>query len=129
MTNHIEQMMKTAGVEKQEIIGCCTTQEYFECQDKHNCANCDKCRDIEYPHFTPAKQLELIKLINKKHRNIRLCCSQSDGTYGVQVNPVVRAFGMYYESESFEDLIAIVTFELLKANELDKAEVRRILEE
>lgn len=129
MTNLIEQMMKTAGVEKQEIIGCCTTQEYFECQDKHNCANCDKCRDIEYPHFTPAKQLELIKLINKKHRNIRLCCSQSDGTYGVQVNPVVRAFGMYYESESFEDLIAIVTFELLKANELDKAEVKRILED
>lgn len=129
MTNHIEQMMKTAGVEKQEIIGCCTTQEYFECQDKHNCANCDKCRNIEYPQFTPAKQLELIKLINKKHRNIRLCWLQSDGTYGVQVNPVVRAFGMYYESESFEDLIAIVTFELLKANELDKAEVRRILEE
>lgn len=123
MTNHIEQMMKTAGVKSITVEKRCK-----ECDMNMEECGCFDCYKEIYPPFTPAKQLELIKLINKKHRNIRLCCSQSDGTYGVQVNPVVRAFGMYYESESFEDLIAIVTFELLKANELDKAEVRRILE-
>lgn len=124
MINRIEQMMKTAGVKSITVEKRCK-----ECDMNMEECGCFDCYKEIYPPFTPAKQLELIKLINKKHRNIRLCCSQSDGTYGVQVNPVVRAFGMYYESESFEDLIAIVTFELLKANELDKAEVRRILEE
>lgn len=123
MTNHIEQMMKTAGVKSITVEKRCK-----ECDMNMEECGCFDCYKEIYPPFTPAKQLELIKLINKKHRNISLCCSQSDGTYGVQVNPVVRAFGMYYESESFEDLIAIVTFELLKANELDKAEVKRILE-
>ena len=123
MTNRIEQMMKTAGVKSITVEKRCK-----ECDMNMEECGCFDCYKEIYPPFTPAKQLELIKLINKKHRNIRLCCSQSDGTYGVQVNPVVRAFGMYYESESFEDLIAIVTFELLKANELDKAEVKRILE-
>lgn len=163
MTNHIEQMMKAAGVKPRFYMEVnvgdldCNFQEVSEKTVKKLWENWGfhlQCSDYwmedeeaesipenfedfkksdfwekKYPPFTPAKQLELIKLINKKHRNIRLCCSQSDGTYGVQVNPVVRAFGMYYESESFEDLIAIVTFELLKANELDKAEVKRILEE
>ncbi len=124
MINRIEQMMKTAGVKSITVEKRCK-----ECDMNMEECGCFDCYKEIYPPFTPAKQLELIKLINKKHRNIRLCCSQSYGTYGVQVNPVVRAFGMYYESESFEDLIAIVTFELLKANELDKAEVRRILEE
>lgn len=127
MTNYIEQMMEAAGV---GFISQCKHGDDFpqNCDCDYSCEECS-AQIKKYPDFTPAKQLELIKLINKKHRNIRLCWLQSDGTYGVQVNPVVRAFGMYYESESFEDLIAIVTFELLKANELDKAEVRRILEE
>lgn len=124
MTNHIEQMMKAAGVKSITVEKRCK-----ECDMNMEECGCFDCYKEIYPPFPPAKQLELIKLICKKHRGIRLCCSQSDGTYGVQVNPVVRAFGMYYESESFEDLIAIVTFELLKANELDKAEVKRILED
>lgn len=39
-------------------------------------------------------------------------------------------YGRFYVSKkSFEDLIAIVIFELLKVNKLDKAEIKRILED
>lgn len=130
MINRIEQMMKASGVEKQEIIGCCTTQEYFECQDKHNCANCDKCRDIEYPQFTPAKQLKLIKLIAKaneaacfyyakrKRNHSLLCLTNSTGFVE----------SIKFSSQNFETALAGLVLRMLKKNELDKAEVKRILE-
>ncbi len=85
------------------------------------------CNKQKYPDFTPEKQLELIKLIGKKHRAITYI--QCSDYCAMQVNPVSRAFGMYYEAESFEEVIVITILELLKVNELDKSEVKRILED
>lgn len=139
MTNHIEQLMKAAGVEPYK-------RPYFECKGgrssiclcpqigvpnawcKEDCDGEEMQEKVEffYPAFTPAKQLELIKLIGKKHRAITYI--QGTDYYAMQVNPVSRAFGMYYEAESFEEVIVITILELLKVNELDKSEVKKILE-
>lgn len=143
MTNHIEELMKAAGVSKYKLF-----RQYNYAQVPHGkeelqksidagieCVNvrnpkgedCIYWNELHYPAFTPAKQLELIKLIGKKHRAITYI--QGTDYYAMQVNPVLRAFGMYYEAESFEEVIAITTLELLKVNELNKLEVKRILED
>lgn len=115
MTNHIEELMKAAGVQKREIIDCCSTREYFECQDKHNCANCDKCRSIEYPAFTPAKQLELIKLVaGRKGYNC----------IGEQIDYFTEIEGL-----TFEEAIAQITSNAISSKILNKSEVKRILED
>ncbi len=97
MTNHIEELMKAAGVE------------------------CSK-------PFTPAKQLELIKLIGEIPLGFHY--TQPYDIYALQVTQMAGFYGRFYVSKkSFEDLIAIVIFELLKVNKLDKAEIKRILED
>lgn len=115
MTNHIEELMKAAGVQKREIIDCCSTREYFECQDKHNCANCDKCRSIECPAFTPAKQLELIKLLGKR---------RGYGCIGEQIDYFTETDGL-----SFSESIAQIASNALSSKILNKAEVKRILKD
>ena len=117
MTNHIEQLMKAAGVDRLPKP-CSECEHYMDCG-----SGCQ----TPYPAFTPEKQLELIKLIGKKHRAITYI--QCSDYCAMQVNPVSRAFGMYYEAESFEEVIVITILELLKVNELDKSEVKRILED
>ena len=82
----------------------------------------------KYPPFTPAKQLELIKLIGEIPLGFHY--TQPYDIYALQVTQMAGFYGRFYVSKkSFEDLIAIVIFELLKVNKLDKAEVKRILEE
>ena len=119
MANYIEQLMKAAGVQKREIIDCCLPQEYFECQDKHNCAYCDKCRSIEHSAFTPPKQLELIKLLFK--------------AVPTRLNPYFEPVKnsdkwQYIHTDlSFEDALAEMVWNALTV--LDKTEVKKILEE
>ena len=132
MTNHIEELMKAAGVEKQYYSFNSTDGNTYNGELNENGNEKYKKHFIGNPElkeriFTPAKQLDLIKLIGKKHRAITYI--QGSDYHAMQVNPASRAFGMYYEAESFEEVIAITTIELLKVNELDKSEVKRILED
>ena len=132
MTNHIKQLMKAAGVEKQYYSFKSADGNTYNWELNENGNKKYKKYFIGEPElkertFTPVKQLELIKLIGKKHRAITYI--QCSDYCAMQVNPVSRAFGMYYEAESFEEVIAITTIELLKVNELDKSEVKKILED
>lgn len=119
MTNHIEQMMKTAGV----------GLFLQNCDCDYSCEECS-AQIKKYPQFTPAKQLELIKLIakaneaacfyytKKKRSHSLLCLTNSTG-----FSEVIK-----FSSQNFETALAGLVLRMLKKNELDKAEVRRILE-
>ena len=127
MTNHIEQMMKAAGIEP-----VYSPIECLHCDDKGFCPHAkaliSKGIGFKYPSFTPAKQLELIKLIGEIPLGFHY--TQPYDIYALQVTQMAGFWVRYYVSKkSFEDLIAIVIFELLKVNKLDKAEVKRILED
>lgn len=97
MTNHIEEMMKAAGVE-------CSTP------------------------FTPAKQLELIKLLVDMCKDIKI--SKFQDTYSIGA---FEDWGDYIhnsgELKDFTEAIAQITCTLIRFNELDKAEVKKILED
>lgn len=162
MTNHIEQMMKAAGVKPRFYMEVnvgdldCNFQEvsektlkklwenwgfHLQCSDywmedeeaesiPENFEDFKKSDfwDKKYPPFTPAKQLELIKLIGEIPLGFHY--TQPYDIYALQVTQMAGFYGRFYVSKkSFEDLIAIVIFELLKVNKLDKAEVKRILED
>lgn len=113
MTNHIEELMKAAGI-KPETVTDYELNEYKV-----------------YPDFTPAKQLELIKLILKgdKTYNLELeyvgvcdhyCFSWFDAT--VTYDNCITVKNKYYELA-----LAELVYTLINENKLDKSEVKRIL--
>ena len=138
MTNHIEQLMKAAGVEPYK-------RSYFECKGgrsticlcpqigvpnawcKEDCNGEEMQEKVEYfsPVFTPEKQLELIKLIGRELSGLNY--NQHKDIYVMQVHSF-RYLGIYKEADTFEKLLADMIIELMKLGELDKSEVRRILE-
>lgn len=120
MINHIEQLMKAAGVE------CSTMCKPIGANCKAGCDNCER-REVFYPSFTPEKQLELIKLIGKKL--ISLNYKQIGDFHIMQVNTQNRYCGIYKESDTFDALLADMVVELIKLCELDKLEVKKILED
>lgn len=109
MTNHIEQLMKAAGVEPETI----TDYELNEYKI--------------YPDFTPAKQLELIKLIGQQsgfqiHQNEGMDWLLSDSIYAdLSFNT------QGYSYSSFENALCKLTINLLKKKALNKSKVKRIL--
>lgn len=111
MTNHIEELMKAAGVEPETI----TDYELNEYKI--------------YPDFTPAKQLELIKLIGQQsgfqiHQNEGMDWLLSDSIYAdLSFNT------QGYSYSSFENALCKLTINLLKKKALNKSEVKRILED
>lgn len=137
MENYIEELMKAAEVKPYK-------HSYFECKGGRSTiclcpqigdpdAWCkDECEEMQekveylYPSFTPSKQLELIKLIGKEL--ISLNYRQNEDFYAMQVNSVNRYLGIYKEADTFEELLADIIIELIKFGELDKSEVKRILE-
>ena len=129
MTNYIEQLMKATGVQKRGTIDCCSIKEYFECQDRYNCANCEKCRSIEYPAFTPEKQLELIKLIVDKCQEIKIYKNKCMDSFLFQAQENWGEYEYKADVGNFGSCLATLILELLKNNKLDKSEVKRILED
>ena len=97
MTNHIEELMEAAGV-KPEIITDYELNEY-----------------CIYPAFTPAKQLELIKLLAER---------MSYGYIGGQIDYFTGT-----EALVFDEAIAQIILNAISSKILDKSEVRRILSE
>ena len=123
MTNHIEQLMKEAGVE------CSTMCKPIGANRKAGCDNCER-RKVFYPSFTPEKQLELIKLVLKKpyieweqyfeNNKFIMKADMPDETYAC----------LTIDVENTEYALALAEFitELLKIKRLDKSEVKKILE-
>ena len=146
MTNHIEELMKAAGVKPYK-------RSYFECKGgrsticlcpqigaqnawcKEECDGEEMQEKVEYfdPAFTPAKQLELIKLILKgsKTYNLELeyvgvcdhyCFSWFDAT--VTYDDCITV-----NNKCYELALAELVYILINENKLDKSEVKRILED
>lgn len=116
MTNYIEQLMKKAGVDSEVVSEQILTDYGVESVGVKQV----------YPAFTPEKQLELIKLIGKEL--VSLNYRQHKDFYAMQVDSVNRYCGIYKEADTFEELLADIIVELIKLGELDKSEVKRILE-
>lgn len=145
MTNHIEKLMKAAGVSKyrhfrqynyaQVPHGEKELQKSIdagiECVDVRNCKDndCIYWNELHYPKFTPAKQLELIKLIGQQsgfqiHQNEGMDWLLSDSIYAdLSFNT------QGYSYSSFENALCKLTINLLKKKALNKSEVKRILED
>ena len=92
------------------------------------CAKCVSqilCCEIDdkHPDFTAEKQIELIKLLMRKG-------SFAGFTSDTILNSYVICFNLSInqENEDFSAALADLTLQLIKAGELDKDEVRRILE-
>lgn len=139
MTNHIEQMMKAAGIEP-----VYSPIECLHCDDKGFCPHAkaliSKGIGFKYPSFTSAKQLELIKLICKSRNicelSIHLVPYGAGEDFWFQKVTYFKEQKCYMDKEpvlvaasKFENVLAELTIELIKSNELDKAEVKRILED
>mgnify|MGYP000793645038 FL=1 len=152
MTNHIEQMMKVAGVCTKEYYlvsgeywtrnlgGQPTKNKIYELvinvanaksaeikviedirlKDKHSkrfYINAEKME--KYPPFTPAKQLELIKLLFKKIPT----------SLNFYFEPIENTDKWQYihTDLTFEEALAEMVWNALTV--LDKAEVKRVLED
>lgn len=128
MTNHIEELMKAAGVKQYK-------RTYFECKGgrsticlcpqigvpnawcKEDCNGEEMREKVEYftPAFTPAKQLELIKLLAER---------KGYSGIGEQIDYFTEIYGL-----TFENAIAQITSNAISSKILNKSEVKRILKD
>ncbi len=143
MTNYIEEMMRSAGVEpdRQKCNACknCSTCQLFKgiIRNRLNkfktIEECQKA-SILYPYFTPAKQLEIIKLIckntlGKDYRSFNQERDEITGFYHLSlINHEYKHKTFHVKNEDFTQALAQLTTELMKANELDKSKIKEILE-
>lgn len=111
--------MKTAGVEK-IIIGCSDECPHWE----ESCID-DMCPS-EYPDFTAAKQLEIIKLICQLDE-FSFQCYLIPGS-NQWVMEVLEIGISTVNNTDFAQSLAQLTTELMNAGELDKEKVKEILE-
>ena len=127
MTNYIKELMQAAGVVPVHLtdcsfinirIGydvgtdCCPAVE----DERLKCEDCEHSKETQliYPAFTPAKQLELIKLLAER---------RGYGGIGEQIDYFTEIYGL-----TFENAIAQITSNAISSKILNKSEVKRILE-
>lgn len=119
MTNFVEQMMKTAGVNPEPIYSEVWADEQV---------------GVYFPDFTAEKQLELIKLIlcsddidelNQYFNEIRKCY-----VFNALSLPDEIGFKSSWtaENQDFTQALAQLTIALMNADELDKEKVREVLQ-
>ena len=141
MTNHIEELMNAAGVSKyrhfrqynyaQVPHGEKELQKSIdagiECVDVRNCKDndCIYWNELHYPKFTPAKQLELIKLLSDFR------CFQALDNSWVMTHCYLQGMRFYRikGSKDFSDTLAYLILYLIVENQLNKSEVKKILED
>ena len=134
MTNHIEELMKAAGAETKTESYCKWECEKPALETSPICHDADclfrKIRTF-YPAFTPAKQLELIKLI----ANIKEveCFYIQTNKNGYKISCLIETTNFsatVIATDPVMDIaLAKLLIKLLKKRELDKSEVKKILED
>ena len=92
---------------------CCPAVE----DERLKCEDCEHSKETQliYPAFTPAKQLELIKLLAER---------RGYGGIGEQIDYFTEISGL-----TFENAIAQITSNAISSKILNKSEVKRILED
>ena len=141
MTNYIEQLMKAAGVKPVMLTDCSfiNIKKGYEigtdccpaCEDERlKCEDCEHSKLTKrlYPAFTPEKQLELIKLIAKSD-NFQIEVAANQHEYVIGVRYYLSNDKIWGCSKHLELALAETAVELLQLGELDKPDVRRILED
>ncbi len=131
MTNYIEEMMLTAGIEQEEEKYC-----FWECRkpelENVPCVNTSckfyRHKILPFPDFTPEKQLEIIKLIGKT-KDFNCFWSENDKEWFFSAGLTLPiCFDFQESNKDFSQALAQLTTELMKAGELDKEKVKEILE-
>ena len=128
MTNHIEQLMKAVGVETKTESYCKWECEKPALETSPICHDADclfrKIRTF-YPAFTPPKQLELIKLIGDFN------CFQDEISNWVMTHHDINRVRSYRVegNKDFSDTLANFILYLIVKKQLDKSDVKRILED
>ena len=142
MTNHIEQLMKAAGVKPYK-------HTYFECKGgrsticlcpqigvenawcKDECGEMQEKVEYLHPAFTLEKQLELIKLIvnTKKVECFYIQKRKNDFKISCLLETTNFAASVIATDPTLNIALAKLLIELLGKCELDKSEVRRILKD
>lgn len=135
MTNHIEEMMKAAGVKPYK-------HTYFECKGgrstislcpqlgdpekwcENECEEMQEKQEFLYPAFTPAKQLELIKLLPSFR-----CQREWGSDWAMDYIDEKTCKGFRACNLSFENTLAELIINLIVRKWIDKTEVKRILED
>ena len=147
MTNHIEELMKAAGVvpvhltdcsfiniRKGYDVGtdCCPAVE----DERLKCEDCEHSKETQliYPTFTPAKQLELIKLIMQADNidNILQYYYEISNMFIFECRsfPELGACNQWStQNANYELALAELVLILITEDQLDKSEVKKILED
>ncbi len=124
MTNYIEVMMRTAGVEKEEIK--------TPGRDWDNEGLASWYIEYVYPDFTPEKQLEIIKLIASKEtysdKGVELGMYYENNSWGIELWTKGGYTVIEFRNKHFTQALAQLTTGLMMAGELDKEKVKEILE-
>lgn len=120
MSNYVKNLMKAAGVEKQYYSFKSADGNTYNWELNENGNEKHKKHFIGEPElkeriFTPAKQLELIKLLAER---------MSYGYIGGQIDYFTGT-----EALVFDEAIAQIISNAISSKILDKSEVRRILSE
>lgn len=132
MTNHIEELMKAAGVEPEKRFKECkeNAKNIGVCAN-YPCISCKKSVFIDkYPDFTPAKQLELIKLLSIGNGiNYHFDLHKYKLFDKWEFTSYVNTGGTRIEHTDFEQGLAELVLRMILAGHIDKSEVKRILED
>lgn len=119
MTNHIEEMLKTAGLEG----------EFYATWDSQETQMKNFQEWTKYPDFTAEKQLEIIKLIIDKCHTLDIFKGWAKGSIyyfgSMEEGNMYRYNG---RNKDFTQALAQLTTELMNAGELDKSKLKEILE-
>ena len=118
MTNYINEMMETAGVNKQWVT--------YSREDIEGCIQLSQKGN--YPDFTAEKQLEIIKLIGKFKDFNCFFDNRSRRWFFSAGLELPVCFDFQEENTDFTQALAQLTTELMNAGKLDKEKVKEILE-
>ncbi len=150
MTNHIEEMMRTAGVKLQKPLYCeyytphricvksggyCQTGKFdnFRLNGLCKLTEMEKQKQYKFPTFTAEKQLEIIKLIGKNK------IGQHYHTFEMEQDEITNVYYLTFRDKEFSSkdicisnsdftqALAQLTTELMMAGEFDKEKVKEIL--
>ena len=145
MTKHIEELMKAAEVSKyrhfrqynyaQVPLGEKELQKSIdagiECVDVRNCKDndCIYWNELHYPKFTPARQLELIKLLSTGNKCDYQFSLQKDKMFNEwEFSLCVKNGCTKFKTKDFEQGIAECVLRGITQGYIDKLAVKNILE-
>lgn len=136
MVDYIEEMMRTAGVEK-TYLPCSSCKDYGYLPQSHT-KDClldkdfllkeDYCTHIGYPDFTAEKREEIIKLISTSGYEVSIIFGPTFKEYYVGImQPNVRTHFNCTNTDYIQAL-ADFTTAMMEYEMLDKEKVKEILE-